>query len=55
MMPEKVEELAIMLSAVEVEALKRALKECTTNTGSGDVKVLKRIAEKIDTALSEMT
>jgi len=52
MMPEELEELAIMLSTEEAQALKRALKECTTNTGSGDVKVLKRIAEKLDTAQS---
>lgn len=50
MMAEDAAELVIMLTAAEVEALERAIKECTTNTGSGDVKLLKAIERKINLA-----
>jgi hypothetical protein len=43
-------DVSIVLTAKEVEALKRAIRECTTNTGSSDVTPLKAIAAKLKTA-----
>jgi hypothetical protein len=43
-------DVSIVLTAKEVDALKRAIRECTTNTGSSDVTSLKAIAAKLKTA-----
>jgi hypothetical protein len=40
-------DVSIVLTADEVEALKRAIRECTTNTGSSDVASLKAIEAKL--------
>jgi hypothetical protein len=44
--------VAIVVTAEEAAALERAIRECTTNTGSSDVKLLKAIAEKLKNANS---
>jgi HPt (histidine-containing phosphotransfer) domain-containing protein len=51
-MPE--EQITITLTASEVDALKRAIRECTTNTGSADVKPLKQVAQKLDEAAKNL-
>jgi hypothetical protein len=46
-------DVSIVLTAKEVEALKRAIREYTTNTGSSDVTPLKAIAAKLKTTAEE--
>ena len=45
--------ISVSLTAEEAAALERAIRECTTNTGSADVKPLKGIQQKLKDARAQ--